>query len=360
MQNDLKVPKVRLTHVDALRGLAAVAVLLQHTLESVVHYLPSNAVAGAWISAAVTRDFDLGRFGVVLFFLISGLVVPFSISGERPLRKFFISRFFRLYPAFWISMLVTVAVTIWRGGNHFTTREILANLTMVPGLVHQPYISGVYWTLFVELVFYGSCVGLFLIGGLGRASVNFAVGAACLAVPAAAVALRAHGTHVPVIYLTAHLAWLFTGCLIRMALLEGQRAARVQALALAAANLALMPFLAMQPEHSFTVSTPHGVFVAGLGAFALFTVVVARPVSVTRFWVWLGAISYSVYLLHIPAGNIGTSLVVPVDGFRSVAFLAITLALTVAAASWVYRYVEVPCIALGRRFVPARAKSTNP
>ncbi|HET9337283.1 MAG TPA: acyltransferase family protein, partial [Sphingomicrobium sp.] len=133
----------RLGHIDALRGLAALSVVIQHSAELV----------GLGFGA-----FNGGRFGVLLFFLLSGFVIPFSFSGDEPIRRFLISRFFRLYPAFWASLIAASLVSFVPPG------EFAANATMAPILFGQPLSVGAYWTLFFELCFYGLCILLFMSG----------------------------------------------------------------------------------------------------------------------------------------------------------------------------------------------------
>lgn len=60
---------------------------------------------------------DLGRIGVVVFFAISGFIIPTSLNHRslHPVRKFLISRLFRLYPLYWISIILGIAVA---GSRH--------------------------------------------------------------------------------------------------------------------------------------------------------------------------------------------------------------------------------------------------
>ena len=102
----------RLENLDALRGLTAMSVLVQHLLSHVWRAMPNGT---HWLKAIGLDYFDWGRFGVVLFFLISGYVIPLSFSEPTPVRKFIVSRAFRLYPAFWLSVLVMGAVIVFGG-----------------------------------------------------------------------------------------------------------------------------------------------------------------------------------------------------------------------------------------------------
>ena len=63
----------------------------------------------------LTKPINAGRLGVVLFFAISGFVIPFSIklAHRYPVREFLLTRFFRLYPAYWLSIPLGVITTYW-------------------------------------------------------------------------------------------------------------------------------------------------------------------------------------------------------------------------------------------------------
>ena len=96
----------RLGYIDTIRGLAALAVIYFH----VADHLLKTGQAGAGIESvlfvALTRWIDLGKVAVVMFFAVSGFVVPYSLDGRSPtpVRDFAISRFFRLYPVYWLSI----------------------------------------------------------------------------------------------------------------------------------------------------------------------------------------------------------------------------------------------------------------
>ncbi len=105
---------------------------------------------------------DPGKVGVVMFFAISGSVIPFSFpKGPAPLARFVVSRIFRLYPAYWLSMVAWIAVVAIIGGAMPSAINVLANATMAQTLFGQANLVGVYWTLFIELVFYSLCARRF-------------------------------------------------------------------------------------------------------------------------------------------------------------------------------------------------------
>lgn len=129
--------------IEIVRGLAACLVVYQHT---------SN-----YSETTMSEYFDFGKLGVILFFMISGYLIPSSIA-RNGVPGFIVGRFFRLYPLYWLSIGLWL---IFVSGADF--RLILANLTMFQQYLGYENLISVYWTLTIELFFYGlSCV-LFLV-----------------------------------------------------------------------------------------------------------------------------------------------------------------------------------------------------
>jgi len=84
----------RLAWLDALRGIAALFVVLNH-----LDFLVLKQVR-----AAMARAFDPGLYGVFVFFMVSGYIVPASLERKGSIRNFWISRFFRLFPLFAVAI----------------------------------------------------------------------------------------------------------------------------------------------------------------------------------------------------------------------------------------------------------------
>ncbi len=156
-------PGTRFAYIDAQRGIAALLVIWLHASE-VFMQLPRTP-SGGWLF-----DFawavDTGHIGVVLFFAISGFVIPSSLSAQsgettrNALKVFFIRRFFRLYPAYWVSVLASGLLALYML-SPYPLQTVLLNLTMIQGPLGVPDVMGLYWTLRIELLFYGACVVLF-------------------------------------------------------------------------------------------------------------------------------------------------------------------------------------------------------
>jgi peptidoglycan/LPS O-acetylase OafA/YrhL len=204
--------KTRLDHIDSLRGLAALSVVIQH----IFGYLHKADLASAGLfpelQFAMFEGLDLGRYGVVLFFLVSGFIIPFSLNKNSSLAKFSISRFFRLYPAYWAAILLTVILSPWLSENVFSPVQIAYNLTMVPRLLGEDMINGIYWTLFVELVFYALCALLFKLGQLENTILIGLVALGFNLATTVPITLKyADVVHFPIQFLSLHLSFLFFG-----------------------------------------------------------------------------------------------------------------------------------------------------
>ena len=142
--------RARLRGLDILRGIAAMAVVLFHYT-----YLFANFVGPH--STAVLFAFSYGRFGVNLFFVISGFVILMTLERSPHIRDFAVSRFSRLYPPYVACMAITVSILQLSGTSfhHVTLQDALLNLTMLREVINYPMIDWSYWTLTYEVLFYG-------------------------------------------------------------------------------------------------------------------------------------------------------------------------------------------------------------
>lgn len=106
-------------------------------------------------------------FGVSLFFVISGFVIPYAMfqSGYtwRQIGRFFKKRFIRVYPTFLCGFILSVLlmyIAFWfspfhaGGAPHLTAKYIIGNLLLIPHFLHEQWYSPVLWTLAIEVQFY--------------------------------------------------------------------------------------------------------------------------------------------------------------------------------------------------------------
>ncbi|MCQ4210429.1 acyltransferase family protein [Streptomyces longispororuber] len=145
----------RLYALDGLRLIAALMVAAYH------YGGRDGEVSHAWGTSPRTQFpslhgwFAYGCLGVQIFFVISGFVICMSGWG-RPLRSFFASRVSRLFPAYWVAIvLVTGVFALPVVAYHAVSpSDALVNLTMLQQPLGVDRVLGVCWTLWAELRFY--------------------------------------------------------------------------------------------------------------------------------------------------------------------------------------------------------------
>jgi peptidoglycan/LPS O-acetylase OafA/YrhL len=132
---------VRIRPLDTLRGAAILMVMVGHYLPTI---LPDGAVA--W---NVT---SLGRGGVILFFLLSGYLIFWNVERQSP-AIFLSRRAFKIFPAYWASAFAIFAIG-YVIGPQWSIGELVSNLMMTQDVFGKPLLTGVYWTLLIEVKFY--------------------------------------------------------------------------------------------------------------------------------------------------------------------------------------------------------------
>lgn len=146
----------RLAEIDSLRGFAALGVMFYHfiyrypgralpRLESIVNFFGIFPV----------KEYFLGALPVYLFFTISGFVILVTATRCSSAAEFLYRRFSRLYPVYWAAIGVML-LTLWifQHIEKVSLLQVLTNLTMLQEYFGIPHISGVFWSLTVELSFY--------------------------------------------------------------------------------------------------------------------------------------------------------------------------------------------------------------
>ncbi|MGB3494774.1 MAG: acyltransferase [Elainellaceae cyanobacterium] len=147
----------RILELDALRGLAALSVVGYH------YTTRYNDIYGH------TSDFfyrlPAGRYGVLLFFMISGFVILMSLQRTQRSLDFIVGRLARLYPTYWVAIALTFSAVALIGlpGREVSLKNALLNSLMIHRFWRIPDVDGVYWTLHVEFIFYVLMLGLFIL-----------------------------------------------------------------------------------------------------------------------------------------------------------------------------------------------------
>jgi peptidoglycan/LPS O-acetylase OafA/YrhL len=328
----------RFDSIDVVRGLAAVMVILQHSLESVS---PGFVRFGLDV-------FDFGLFGVTAFLLVSGFVIPVSLERGGSNRVFWISRFFRLYPLYWFSLLIPAVAAVFAHHSLNGPFKIdqawhwVANVTMLQQFVGVPHAMGLYWTLTIEMALYALCSVLFAFGRLKDSMLIAWIGLGAGTLGAVVLPLLLH-RRVPGGYILLMLTTLVgtviyrsvKGTIPKLAATQVIVAFGVLTLASGIINFAEpMPNSASLLSLVLSISLAYGVFMLAVGQ-------IGKPMP--SGLVTLGRISYSTYLMHpLFLWLMPTSLGI-------VGYPLAVLVATIALANLTYRWIEEPTMAWGKR-----------
>ncbi|MCH1611564.1 MAG: acyltransferase [Luminiphilus sp.] len=149
--------------LHALRGVASTAVLIFHWYQ----FFPAaaDAIRPAMFAGTIldpTIYIGFGWMGVPLFFVLSGYLLGGQVIhaqlDARFLKRFWLRRFLRIYPAVWAELLILLLVGTFVIG--LISTQGMASLPLqfllwinLPPFMAEP-INLVWWTLPVELSFY--------------------------------------------------------------------------------------------------------------------------------------------------------------------------------------------------------------
>lgn len=357
----------RIWFAHAIRGPACLMVILTHYA---LTFLTRPAVVGAgarfqpmndpptmpWtgpMGALEAAGFEPGAFAVLLFFLVSGFVIPFSLAG-RDLKGFGIRRFFRLYPVLWVCLLFTFGALMLQGRLSGIELGIGAGSVAANGTLLAPYLGAtwfnpVLWSLAVEELFYLVAALVAWRGKLDNARVLAGVvaGLAMLAVGWRAVGPGAGGFWLS--FWLGHNATCVIFILVGLVFhLIYQRtwtpkkgaAAIAAMLAVYAGAVTAGPMNGVARIYLVSAALALAVF-AGL-----YLVRDAIPYSKTVDR--LSNISYPLYLIHGIIGYMILRAVLLWTGSYTLA-LAAALAIAFALATGIHKWVEIPSNRAGRR-----------
>ncbi|WP_380872502.1 acyltransferase [Sphingomonas sp. DBB INV C78] len=292
----MKPGKALNPNVHGARGLFAFAVFVFHVVNSGLPTFPG--LAGSWFETYLLESL---KFGVELFFGISGYVIVGALARAPTLRAFAWDRVTRIYPVLWASLLVITLLALVTGRWRPSLGDWLLNFAAPPPFIHVPQINPAAWSLGYEMTFYALCAAAWWLKGKGVRwwlPIAIAVGALLVVffpraiLMGAGVAIAAHHLDGP--------RWRWVGALPLTSLilfLIVWRAIEAQwGTPMLYVSPALLPFgqwLTMVPA----------ILLGGLfGTMALKGIVDGRGPFVamlrTRPMLWLGTVSYSFYLWH--------------------------------------------------------------
>ncbi len=331
----------RMAFLDAMRGIAVLAVVLQHC---------GSLVSGTVADIAHAR-FGLGTAGVTIFFLCSGYIIPSSLARHRSLGRFWFGRFRRLYPLYWCSIAGAMLLNglgahvnpTFTGG--LSIRTLIANIGMIQLFVGEPDMLNVYWTLGYELLFY-ALMSLIYLARLQRGLVPFTL--ALLLLPSMFGQLLPAVQGIPgngsLAGLSYSLGTMFLGSVV-YCYHTGQVGRRAAGMFALLAPLALLTTVAPwgAAGGGETLAWLNGQVVGWLvGYAAALALFAAHRCRFPRPLLFIGTISYSLYLLHALV-----VIALPLPG-PALLHVPVWLAASLALAAATYRWIERPAMRWGR------------
>jgi peptidoglycan/LPS O-acetylase OafA/YrhL len=352
----------RLVYIDCLRGIAALSVLLHHYIPGAMSAAGITGGPALTIQTTIYDYLDLGRFGVLLFFIISGYCIANSITkpATRPVISFIVNRFFRIFPAYWLSLAAAVLVF----GSTIPPEVYAINISLFQFFLGKPDVLGVYWTLPVELTFYGFCAVLF-VSGLMSPLNRLAIVCSVLFAYAVLAAVARFFYAIPLPYAWPFfLSLMLAGAVLRR--LDASRGPRFQFITWTSVLGFLIGAFAISlciyGNAAIYRKSWHQDFIAVSLSALLFVVVYIARRPRSGALAYCGKISFSIYLLQGPVAAAVSPWLVRHGIAEAIGFLgtfAVILSLTMAASSLAYFLVELPGIQLGHRLVSWLSSDPN-
>jgi peptidoglycan/LPS O-acetylase OafA/YrhL len=324
----------RISVVEAMRALASISVALFHFCNQ-LHSTGAQLVA------------RYGWLGVDVFFVISGFVIPLSLYGRgyglRDFPLFLLRRLVRLEPAYLVS--IAAVVVLWHASSlaagfrgdapSYSFPQIASHLFYLVPLTSYQWLSPVYWSLAYEFVFYIT-VGLtfsYLIERSEAATVTLALGA---------VGLKF------VMYNTVdvRIVEFLVGVLVMRSMVSDAKTRHTAVWLLA--SLVLVFFIG-------------GIAAGIVVSIGACSILFLRSLEFGRLAIFLGGISYSLYLVHVPIGgrviNLGTRF--GEGPLYELVIVALALLLSVVTAMLLHRLVEAPALKASRKIRRQERRTTE-
>jgi peptidoglycan/LPS O-acetylase OafA/YrhL len=309
----------RIEVLDFLRGVASLAVALHHF----------NLFAPGVLYDAFYR----GQLGVQVFFVISGFIIPYSLyrGGYRlpDYAVFVLKRVVRLDPPYFVTIAVIIALGVlswyfpFQRGQVFQVSwpQVLLHFAYVNVFFGYPWLNDVFWTLAIEFQYYLLMGLAFPVLFSRRASLRLgamaALGATAFVLPSPAF----------IFYFVFLFLMGIQTCQYRVGLVGRRQYAALLAVSTACSLVTL------GPEQT----------VAGLLAVGAMLFLRMR----NAVFIFLGQISYSLYLIHGPVGLRALNVMRRATGWETTlagkfALIAAATAVSIFAAYLLYRFVERP------------------
>lgn len=330
----------KLVGIQFGRAVAAILVVLYHGGRMLPQYLGDISFA---------KYFTFGNAGVDFFFVLSGFIIFYVHCGDinEPARldRYVFRRLTRIYPIYWVVTLLGIAVFMAkRDWADLAPLHVMASFLLIPEA--QPPVVGVAWTLCHEMLFYSVFAILIFSRPIGMLVIAFWASLVLLGGFLPHKETLIHFVEDPY-----HIEFAFG---VFAAYLARSRPMRI---APALAVLGIVAFLVVGSQfNDLSIENKFaGRLMYGLSStFIIYGLAVWEARGHVRFPNWaayLGAASYSIYLIHtFLLGWIGKAVakVIEPGSAPSLLYLAVAIG-AVAGGCALYQFVEKPLQAIVRR-----------
>lgn len=286
----------------------------------------------------------LGHLGVPIFFVISGYCILMTALSAKSPFDFLARRFFRIYPTYWLSLLIVILAAIMQrlilGSNSIdhiphNVFSLFATISLYTSpLSNVPTINWVYWSLSCEVGFY-----VLIIVGLYVRPKNLiyfflAISVISLLTNAPGNKIYFFFNHWPAFSLGLCIYYFKTTKII---------VNKLTLILLTVLNIAGLFRHFYADQTSYIIAA----IISGILIYFSDTINVKQS-----FFSTLGDYSYAVYLIHVPIGvyilGIFKNRLFQENELLNIVFdLGIYCVITFLAAL-IFKYVEQPCIYFGK------------
>lgn len=334
-QTDDHLVSSKIDSLQYLRAFAAIWVLFTHVLQRLEMKPRGVSFSGQW--------------GVDIFFLLSGFIIYFTTKEECNWKPFAIKRIFRIYPAYLVCLFVCCCYSIsYNNGGGYSWLSIFQNVFMIPfsePVGYHSLIVGQAWSTCYELYFYAIFTIILFLGWkkkwlLPSILVLFVIGA------------TVNFLYQPVgicgyffsLFGKQHILFFCEGIFIAefLNLLESVRMRK---------GLFFSLFAVLFVAYLYFLCNSYNFFISIILSPVFFCAVylmnryLSRQTLAHRVMVYLGDISFSIYLIH----SVLIYFLLRQCHITNFALLLIcTLATTLLFSALCYRFVEQPFIKLGK------------
>lgn len=314
---------MQLKNINILRGIAAISVTYFHLSNS------------ANLSKGIASSGHFGFLGVEVFFVISGFILPYSMYKRgyavADFYTFMKKRILRIYPAYLFIILIAVVLMALSKRPIPDWKVLIPHLIYFNSILGKPWISPVFWTLALEFQFY-VVIGLLFSAFTSKSHLLllFVIGSIL------AGAFLLSSSFLP------HWFGMFALGLILFRKIE----------------LKMPTFLFWGVTFSLTlfiayVNGPLEAFTCICTVLFLLYIPVNKETFLSKIFLWLGSISYSLYLTHWDFGRLGVAIFrhVPLIGKSEYIRLFFGLGLSLIVAYIFYCLIEKPFIRLSHKLI---------